>query len=374
MKYLLLRCEDEAPAHLHIPTLLEGAKTSYLLQLAQAGAAGRIRWPDPGAIDRFALHQALLGLEQVPAGRCYAAGANVQLGPEETAWCCDLVTQQDGRILDPTAGRISTNESRLLIQALDQELGSELRRWELGLDGHHVFVTSDPTLTPKREAAVPPAGVLVGQLWAQHLSDTALGDALRALVNEAQRILEPHPVNRVRVDLGENPANLMWLWGGAPAGNAPQAPRHPSAAAVLSKSFIMRGMAREAGWSAADGLDAFDEPAVRRCASAALTALERHDLVYVHAQVRSADPVERLCAMERIDQLFVKPLVEALPTLGAWRLLAAIDARDRLVPFIAIGTGLPQQPVQRLTSEGLASSPLAFDRGAALRAWLLGPA
>ena len=370
MKHIVIRCEDRAPAEQALSSLLDGAKTPALLQLAQAGAAGRLRWPGAQPADRFALHQALLGLEAWPAGWCYAAAANVQLEPDETAWCCDLVTQRDGQIIDPSAGGIASIESRILLQSLDQQLSSDIRRWEPGEGGHHVLVTSDPALRADEGTAVPSAAVLAGQAWTRRLPAGRVGDALRALLDAAARILEPHPINRVRVDLGENPANLVWLWGGGmPARGTAPASR---AVAILSDSFAVRGLARAAGLTASAGLSsAFGEQEVKACAGAALAALERHDAVYIHAQVRSTDPVERLCAMERIDQHLIKLLAGSLSRTGPWRLLAAVDGRDGQVPCIAIGTGLPKQPVARLGAEQLEASPLVFEGGRRLREWFL---
>jgi hypothetical protein len=91
--------------------------------------------------------------------------------------------------------------------------------------------------------------------------------------------------------------------------------------------------------------------------------------------VRSAEPVERLCAAERLDQLVIKPLLEALPDHGPWRLLAVIDgAGQRDAAFVALGTGLPRQPLAQLDPTSLQESPLAFRDGGRLFAWLTAPA
>ena len=99
--------------------------------------------------------------------------------------------------------------------------------------------------------------------------------------------------------------------------------------------------------------------------------IERHDFVYVHLGIETSNQVERLCAMERIDQLLLKPLTELLPRVGPWRLLVAIDDRTSgAVPFMAIGTGLPQAPAVSLHARHLAESPLALHDGFALFSWL----
>jgi 2,3-bisphosphoglycerate-independent phosphoglycerate mutase len=379
MKYVILRCEDGGPPAGRTAGLLEGAKTSHLHQLAQAGAAGLIR-PQAragrgDALDRFHLHRTLFGLERsdagAAAGRCYADAAGVTLEPGETAWGCELVTQRDGRIVDPTAGNIPTQESGPLLQALDDELSSETRRWEPGAGPHHVFVTRDPALAAGAKRAVASPECLVGRAWKRHLPSGESGDALRALIERSSAVLDAHPVNRVRVDLGENPANMVWLWGaGAAEPPRPFAERTGLSGSVISNSFLLRGFARSLGLGWREGPASFEEPPLQRLWESLGPALEQQDWLYVHVKVTSGDPVQRLCAMERLDQLLLKPLTERLPRLGPWRLLAAVDDRTlRAVPFIAIGTGLPRQPAASLAADAFAQSPLAFQDGDGAFAW-----
>ena len=122
MKYVVVRCEDMASGQEPVTPLLEGARLAHLHALAQGGAGGlcRMQRRSPaGWIDRFLLHQTLLGLDAgqpaPTAGRCYAESAQTALGKGGVAWCCDLITQRDGVVVDPTAGGIPTKESALLI-------------------------------------------------------------------------------------------------------------------------------------------------------------------------------------------------------------------------------------------------------------------
>src|SRR6185295_216160 len=146
MKYIVVRCEDLAPSTEPLAPLLEGAKLAHLHELAQGGAGGVCR-PErrssAGWLDRFHLHRMLLGLNpgdaSPPAGRCYAESASAPMQGKELAWGCDLVSLRDGVVVDPTAGRVSTKESALLIDALQSTLGSDARRWHAGEGSHHVL-------------------------------------------------------------------------------------------------------------------------------------------------------------------------------------------------------------------------------------------
>jgi 2,3-bisphosphoglycerate-independent phosphoglycerate mutase len=375
MNYAILRCEDVARPGQQTASLLEGAKGAFLQHLSQAGAGGVIRARSgSGAIDRFQVHRGLLGLgrdttEALP-GQCYADGANVRLAEGETAWCCELITQHDGIVIDPTAGNIPTKESRVLIEDLNAQLGSDTRRWEVGEGFRHILVVRDPTLEGNGLPSVVPPELLIGRSWRRNLARGARNAALRQLIEQAEKILEAHAVNRVRVDLGENPANLVWLWGAGtarPAGAVPERPPRPGV--VISGSFPLRGLARHLGLDWMKGPPSLEEEPLQHLMQAIAARARTIETLYVHLEVHSADPVERQCVMERIDQLLVQPLHEMLVQGEPWRLLAVIDDRSGVIPFIAMGAGLPQQPVARLTAEAFAESPLRFHESAQLLKW-----
>jgi 2,3-bisphosphoglycerate-independent phosphoglycerate mutase len=183
--------------------------------------------------------------------------------------------------------------------------------------------------------------------------------------------LEDHPVNRVRVDLGENPANMCWFWGASGAG--PQrtfSERTNLSGAVVSRSFLLRGLARALSLDSREAPATFDDASVQHLTNTVAEAVHQRDFVYVHLCIETGNPVERLLAIERLDRLLIKSLTESLPDLGPWRLLVVIDDRTNdPLPFIAIGTGMPQQPIAHLNAEGFSGSPLTFRDGEGLFAW-----
>jgi len=327
------------------------------------------------SIDRLRLHHALLGLQlndpEAAPGWWYARSVGHEPASGETVWCCEFMTHQDGHVIDVTAGNITTKESDELVQALNERLGSEQLRWVTGHGPHQLLIARDPSMGA--ESAVPRCAPdrLMGQRWSNHLPRGPLGKTLRALMEQASDLLEAHPVNRVRVDLGENPANLAWFWG--PASIKPQRSFSEWAGcsgAIISTYFPMRGLSQALGLTWQEGPPSFEESSLHALVASTEMLLARHDRVYVHLRVTAVDPVERLCVMERIDQLVLKPLTERLPHHGPWRLLVAVDdqARQR-VPFVAIGTGLPQQPVTHLGADDLAATPLVFEEAEGAFSW-----
>lgn len=376
MKYLILRCEDDAKIGKEAASLLEGAKAAYLQQMAQAGSAGLIlkqglRQP----IDHLAVHRGLLGLKpnesELPAASCYAASVNLRPASEETVWCCDFVTVHDDVVVDTTAGQISTKESGVLLQALGAQLGSDSRRWEVGFGSRHLFITRDTTLKAERPTAMPAADVLLGQPWKRRVQQDALGEALRLLMEQAADVLEEHPVNRVRVDLGENPANRIWLWGGALG--QPQTTftsRTGLKGVLIGNYFPLRGMAKSLQVEWKQGPASFEEQALKQLSGELNEMIKRFDWVYATFRVASSDPVQRLCAMERIEQVVLKPLTEELTGLGPWRQLTVVDDRiNGSMPFVASGHGLPRHSVSSIHGRGLLESDLVFEDSAALFSW-----
>ena len=143
--------------------------------------------------------------------------------------------------------------------------------------------------------------------------------------------------------------------------------------AMISTSFPFRGLAQILGLTWMDGVTQLTESGCQRLSRTTVKLLAKHDFVYLPLCVDRVEPVERQCAMERIDQHLLKPLTEHLAQLGEFRCLVAVDDRpSSTIPFVALGTGLPSHPAVRLTSEAVANTPLTFPDGTAAFTWLTG--
>lgn len=363
MTSVIVRVEDHARGE-HA-SLLEGAKATHLQHLSQAGAAGALGRKTKDALDRLDVHRGLLGVAaddpSAQPARWYALDRNVTLPVDATAWCCELITHADGKVADATAGRITTRESEALIATLNDQLGSDQRRFHLGEGSRHLLITRDPQLSGEDRMRAPEQ--LIGLSWKRTLPRGGQREPLRKLLEEAAKILESHPINRVRVDLGENPANAIWLWGPATGGDV--TPPHRKGA-IIGSTFPLAGCADAFGLDYVRMAPAVDEGAFTKLANEALRLAKKHDLVYVHLAVTAEQAVDRLVAMERLDQAVLRRLTETLKTL---RLLVVVDERPATAAaFVGYGSGLPQQPVSKLTGEGL-STGLTFEDPLDLYHW-----
>src|SRR4051794_4291007 len=131
MKYAIVipdGASDEPQPGLGGRTPLQAARTPEMDRLAREGVLGISR----NVPDRFlpASDVATLSLFGYDPVRYYtgrapleAAAMGIPLGPEDWAVRCNLMTIDDGRMADFTAGHIGSEEGRQLIAALQEGLG-----------------------------------------------------------------------------------------------------------------------------------------------------------------------------------------------------------------------------------------------------------
>jgi 2,3-bisphosphoglycerate-independent phosphoglycerate mutase len=177
-------------------------------------------------------------------------------------------------------------------------------------------------------------------------------------MDASRAVLEDHQVNKVRRDLGENPATQIWLWGqGKRPALASFAERWGLRGAAITAVDLVRGIAKLIGWDVVEveGATGYFDTNYAGKGRAAIEALKDHDLVVVHVEAsdeagHNGDAREKVRALEAVDREVVGPILASLDASGGpWRILVSpdhetpIDLRthDRLpVPFAMMGTGL----------------------------------
>src|SRR5262249_10862717 len=157
--------------------------------------------------------------------------------------------------------------------------------------------------------------------------------------------------------------------------------------AISSGVDLVRGVGALLGWTRIDapGVTDYLDNDYAAQGKAGIAALQMHDLVCIHVEAPDeASPGGRadakVEALEAIDRHIVGPLLEALPTMGAWRILVSPDHRTPLrtrahahgpVPFGVAGTGIASRGQPSYDEAVAAASELAFERGHDLMRWFL---
>jgi 2,3-bisphosphoglycerate-independent phosphoglycerate mutase len=334
---------------------------------------------------------------QVYTGRAplEAAAMGIHLGPHDWAVRCNLVYVPDGQMRDFTAGHISTEEARQLIQALQASLGGReidggVIEFHAGVQYRHILVwrgrSGSSSLATTR---TQPPHDIPDRPIADYLPVGPAREWLVELMTASQAILQDHPVNVQRRASGQKPATQIWLWG---QGQAPQltpfAQQYGPRGAIISAVDLVRGVGVLLGWHRIDvpGATGYLDTNYANKGKYAIEALGAFDLVCVHIEAPDEASHEgraqaKIEALEQIDAHIVGPLLNALPRYGAYRLLIEPDHRTTLhtrahahgpVPFAVCGTGITPDAATSYDETTAAASSLRFQPGHKLMPWFLG--
>jgi 2,3-bisphosphoglycerate-independent phosphoglycerate mutase len=368
-------------------TALQAASIPEMDRVARHGIVGRSR----NVPDRFlpASDVATLSLFGYDPERYYtgrapleAAAMGIELGPDEWAIRCNLMNVEDGKLADFTAGHITSEEGRSLIESLGAELGRPGIELHAGVSYRNLMIyRGSPGDRPFADATVTdPPHDHPDQPVIEHLPRGPGADLLRDLMSRATAVLESHPVNGARIAAGKKPANAIWLWG---QGRAPSMPKfadvHGLRGAIISAVDLVRGVGMLAGWTRIDvpGATGYLDTNYAAKGQAAIRALGDYDIVCVHVEAPDEASHEgradaKVAAIERIDSEIVGPVRRSLETHDRWRMVISPDhstllrtrAHDRApVAWAMAGTGLPSSG--RSYDEASAPEPgcPSFDQG-----------
>ena len=284
-----------------------------------------------------------------------AVAKGIELGPGDWVFRCNFVTVADDEMMDYSAGHIKTHEAQVLIAALEERFGSDSLRFYSGVGYRHLLVIKNE---PFNVRTVPPHDIM-GHALKPHLPKGKKASRLKELMAGSREILEKHPINQVRRDLGENPATQIWLWGeGQRPALEPFAGRWGLTGAAVTAVDLVRGIARLIGWDVieVEGATGYYDTNYAGKAKAAIEAVAGHDLVVVHVEAtdeagHNGDAREKVRALEAVDREIVGPVLAALERTGQpWRILVSPDHETPLefrthereaVPFAMMGSGLP---------------------------------
>jgi 2,3-bisphosphoglycerate-independent phosphoglycerate mutase len=405
MKYAIIipdGCADEPQGSLGGKTPLQAARKPNMDRVAQTGVVG---WTNnvPASLTPASdvATLSLFGYDplQVYTGRSplEAAAMGITLGPDDWAIRCNLVTIDNGEMRDFTAGHISSEEGRALINTL-----AFLESGGAGLDNsarmeffsgvsyrNCLVIRGARSGTFSTETKTQPPHDIPDQPIADFLPVGPGSDLLRSLMEQSREVFRDHPVNQKRRAAGKRPATQIWLWG---QGRAPQlepfAKVYGKKGAIISGVDLVRGVGILIGWKRIDvpGVTDYLDNDYAAQGRATIEALNEYDIVCAHVEApdeasHEGRADEKVKALEEIDRHIVGPLLETLPKHGEWRILVSPDHRTPLrtrahahgaVPFAVAGTGVAHKGQPSYDEHVAAESDLAFERGHELMRWFLG--
>jgi len=380
---------DEPLEQFDNKTVLEAAQTPNMDKVSTLGRQGLVRTVpvdmEPGS---DVAQMSLLGYDpqRYYTGRApiEAVARNIKLSLDDWIFRCNLITIADGKMADHSAGHISTAEAGKLIKELDDQLGNEQIRFHTGVSYRHLLVFRGLDF----DIRTYPPHDHIGKAIEKILPRGKGAELLIDLMARSQQLFTNHDINKVRKDLGENQVSSIWLWGqGKRAQMERFQKRFGLKGVTITAVDLVRGLSKLIGFDLINvpGATGFIDTNYQGKASAAIEALKKYDIVFVHIEApdeasHSGNAEMKKRAVEQIDKYIVGPVLEALQTYESWRILVMPDHPTPIrncahspepVPFAMAGDNISGILHTTFSEANAAKSGFRIDKGFELMEYFL---
>lgn len=328
MKYIVILGDGMADYHRGVLgkyTPLELAKKPNIDRLASLGQVGLIKTVDDGLKPGSDVaNLSVIGYDprKYYTGRSplEALSIGVNMTDKDTVFRVNLVTLgeaekfEDRVMVDYSAGEITTAEARVLIKEIDDKLGGGIKFYS-GTSYRHCGLLAGSMC----ETEFTPPHDITDKKIGEYLPKGVGNEIFNNLITAGLDILKDHPINKVRIEAGKNPANSIWFWG---RGTKPMLPKFEELyhlkGAIISAVDLLKGIAVGCGMTVinVEGATGTLNTNFRGKAEACVEALKTHDYVYVHIEApdecgHQGDAQGKILSIEKIDGV-VQYIVEQL--------------------------------------------------------------
>ncbi len=396
MKYIVVVPDGMADypiAELHDKTPLEHAKTPNMDRLAKQGMIGFVQTIPPGlppGSDVGNLSAMGYDPRKSFSGRAplEAANMNITLTPDEVAFRCNLVTIQDEKMLDYSAGHITTQEAALLIDTLNQNNERSNIKFFAGKSYRHLMVMKSRDTKKLAAISCTPPHDITGKTIHSFLPQGDQAKTLLDLMTWSKNILKDHPVNESRINSQNNPATMIWLWG---QGQKPELPlfkeKFGLSGSVISAVDLVNGIGKLAGLHviSVPGVTGYYDTNYKGKAQYALDSLKENDFVFVHIEApdeasHNGDLKMKIESLEKIDKEVIETIINYQENTKDCRILILPDHRtpvkkqthtSEAVCFVMAGTHIPTQGFSTFSEKTAEESKVFFNSGEELMTYFI---
>lgn len=331
MKYVVILGDgmaDYKQAALGGKTPLMVANKPYIDGLAKKSEVGLCKTvPDGMKPGSDVANLSVLGYDPL---KCYtgrspleAASIGIELKNTDVTARANIVTLsdeenfEDKTMIDYSAGEISTEEAKILIEYLAKELNDDKRKLYAGISYRHCLVTADGVVA----GDLTPPHDITGKPIKNYLPQSEVGKIYLDIMKKSEKLLKNHPVNLARIRAGKRPATSLWFWGeGTKPALQSFKDRYNITGAMISAVDLLKGIAKLTGMNVieVEGATGNYDTNFTGKAEACLNALKNGcDFVYVHMEApdecgHHGDAAHKIYSIEQIDEKVVKPIVEEL--------------------------------------------------------------
>ncbi|HOV32226.1 MAG TPA: cofactor-independent phosphoglycerate mutase [Candidatus Hydrogenedens sp.] len=370
MKYLILVGDGMADypiPELNGKTPIQVAHTPAMDEVAQLGMVGLFcpipeglpPGSDIGNLSLFGFnpHTCFTGRAPLEAAR-----QGINLTPSQVAFRCNIVSLQNGKMHDFTAGHIPTDLASVLIHDIGKVLEKESPiHFYPGVSYRHLAIietTAGYSVEDVEKTYCTPPHDITGQTWREHLPTGPAESLIQSIILTSQKLLPQHPIARERIQQGEPEPNSFWLWG---QGRTPEIKTFKElfnlTGVVISAVDLVKGIGICAGLESIDvpGATGWIDTNYKGKIETALDALSHVDFAYVHIEApdesaHQGDLKLKIKSIEDFDEKIVRPALEYVKrSPDELRLLVAPDHITALstqthatgaVPFAMCGAGI----------------------------------
>ncbi len=398
MKYAIIipdGCADEPQESLNGKTSLQAASLPAMDEIADAGVVGRannvpLHLPPGSDVANLSLLGYDPNVHFTGRAPLEAAAQGIELGPDDWAVRCNLVTVEDQVMRDFTAGHISSEEATELLNAAQQQLVDGPLEFVPGVSYRNLLLYrgAEQPAPFGRDTRTTPPHDLTDKSVAEDFPRGPGSDLLTDLMSRSAAVFAEHSVNVARRAAGNLPATNVWLWG---LGKAPRLEpfqkRYGKSGKMITAVDLLRGLAALIGWDRIEvaGATGYTDTDYAAKGRAAITALDTTDIICVHVEApdeasHEGDAAAKTKALEEIDKHIVRPLHDELRDRGEYRILVSPDHPTPIrtkthshgfVPFAIAGSGIERDGLATYDEISAEASTLDFSEGWKLMKYFL---
>ncbi len=343
MKYIVVLGDGMADYpidELNEKTPLEYAHTPVMDELAQKSEIGQVHTIPAGMKPGSdTANLSVLGYDpkKYYTGRSplEALSIGVPMKDTDIAIRCNIVTvsdeepdYKDKKMIDHSAGEISTEDADVLIQAVQEAFGNEMFHFYTGTSYRHLLIWDKGSVVE----LTPPHDILTKTIGTYLPKEKLLAD----MMEKSYEILNNHPINVAREKAGLHKANSIWFWG---AGTKPAldnfTEKTGKRGVMISAVDLLKGIGVGTGLKniIVEGADGTLETNYEGKAQAAVDALTKdgYDFAYIHVEAPDEmghqGSVERkIKSIEYLDQRVIRVVKEGMDASGEeYRMLVLPD-------------------------------------------------
>ncbi len=345
MKYLVVLFDgmaDYPVPELGDKTPLEVAETPTMDILTKTARVGLVKTVDDGMKPGSDVaNLSVLGYDpkKYYTGRSPLEAGSIGIDMKQTdvSLRCNLVTLTDEQnyadktILDYCADDISSEEAKVLVEYLEEQLGDEEFKFYNGVSYRHCLIWDHGTLDV---GTLTPPHDITGKPIADYIPTHANTQKLLELMEKSYELLKDHPVNLARIERGKRPANSIWLWGeGVRAELDDFTEKYGLRGSMISAVDLLKGIGKFANMNVVqvDNVTGYLDTNFEGKAQAAIEEFKNgQDFVYIHVEApdecgHRGEIENKVKAISIIDKVILGPVTEYLRTIDDFRVLVTPD-------------------------------------------------